>query len=134
MTHEMPTSQPNSQPSFALGVEIGRIRGQLDLLLQGLIVLLQRCSTTSTPSASPPASTATGTTGPTTTASLLRKLLHKLSGEAVMEASRWVAHKLGAFLLRKVLPSALAAAFATVSGLGSQIASWLGLLWRMVGW
>lgn len=125
MNDKLHTSPNPSSESFGLGVEIGRIRANLDLVMQCLMVLLQRSlPTTSTSSASPPASTGTGTP-------LWKRLMSKLSTEALSHLLEMA----GRFLLRKVLPAAIASALAAASGLGTMLGQWLGMLSKAVlGW
>lgn len=124
---EQDTSPTPSSTSFGLGVEIGRMRANLDLIMQCLMVLLQRTLPMDSKTSSSPSRAATSTVTSTGT---WQKLMSKLSTELLW----WAAEKVGKFFLRKVLPSALAWAFTTVSGLGSAIARWLSLLGKMVGW
>lgn len=117
-------TSPTASPSFELGMQLGRIRSQLDLIMQCLLVLLQR-SIPSTTSAKPPA---TITSTPTAESGLLRRMAEKLS----MEALSSLLEATGKFLLRKVLPAGLASALAAASGLGSALTKWLGLLWKLL--
>ncbi len=140
MKRKPDTSPTVSEHNFALGVEIGRIRSQLDLIMHSLMVLLHlhrshpslTTSTTSARSQSPP-STATGaaTPSPAGLMGTLHSLMERLSTEAFLHLLELA----GRFLLRKVLPAAIASALAAASGLGSMIASWLGTVSKLVlGW
>jgi hypothetical protein len=122
MQNEHDTSPTASPHSYTLGVEMGRIRSQLELILSCLMVLLQR-------SLPPTPTTTSATSGPPPKPGLVQKLLDSISTEAAAH----LLERLGMFLLRKVLPAALASALAAASGLGTLLSQWLGPLARLLG-
>jgi hypothetical protein len=119
MQHKSDTSPTDS---FTLGVEIGRIRSNLDLIMQGMQVLLQR-------SLPPTPTTTSAISGPPPKPGLVQKLWDSISTEAAAH----LLERFGMFLLRKVLPAALASALAAASGLGTLISQWLSPLARLLG-